>query len=225
MAVESSFHSDDASSCNTVAEIPGRDKRNELVLVGAHLDSWHGGTGATDNAAGSAMVMEAVRILRAIGVKPRRTIRVVLWSGEEQGLLGSRAYVREHFADRPDPTDPEELALPANAAPETTWPIPTKGEHVRISAYFNLDNGGGRMRGIYAQENVAAATLFRDWLEPLADLGATTVTNESHALTDHVSFDAVGVPGFQFIQDAARLLLRARTTPTSTPTSGCAART
>lgn len=200
LTVEASFHDDGTGAFNTLAEIPGRDRRSEIVLVGAHLDSWHGGTGATDNAAGAAVVMEAARILRAIGAQPRRTIRVILWSGEEQGLVGSRAYVREHVADRPDPTDPEELALPHGLRRET-WPIRPRGEHGRISAYFNLDNGGGRIRGIYTQGNVAVAPLFRDWLTPLADLGATTVTNESTRSTDHVPFDAVGVPAFQFIQD------------------------
>ena len=200
LAVEAAFESGDGNSYNTIAEIPGRDRRSEVVMVGAHLDSWHAGTGATDNAAGSAVVMEAVRILKAIGAEPRRTIRIALWSGEEQGLLGSRAYVREHVADRPDPTDPAELALPASLRRET-WPIRTKPEHARISAYYNLDNGSGRIRGIYTQGNVAAAPIFRDWLAPLVDLGATTVTNESTRSTDHVSFDAVGVPAFQFIQD------------------------
>ncbi len=185
---------------NTLAEIPGGDKRNELVIAGAHLDSWHAGTGATDNAAGSAVVLEAVRILQAIGAKPRRTIRVALWAGEEQGLLGSRAYVEQHVADRPEPTDPAELELP-RAYRKETWPIRRLAEHGRISAYFNLDNGGGRIRGIYAQENLPVGPIFQSWLAPLADLGATTVTQRATGSTDHVAFDRVGVPGFQFIQD------------------------
>lgn len=198
--VETAFHGEDPSSYNTLAELPGTDKRSELVMAGAHLDSWHAGTGATDNAAGVAVVMEALRILKAIGAKPRRTIRVALWSGEEQGLLGSRDYVERYVASRPETTDPEELKLPKGLR-EETWPLTPKPEHSKISAYFNLDNGGGRIRGIYTQGNVAAAPLFASWLAPLEDLGATTVTNEATGSTDHVPFDRVGVPAFQFIQD------------------------
>ncbi len=199
--VEATFYRDSTTSWNTVAEIPGSDKAPEVVMAGAHLDSWHAGTGATDNAAGSAVVLEAARILKALGVKPRRTIRVALWSGEEQGLLGSRAYVAEHFASRPEPTDPEELALPARWR-KPTWPIQPKPEHARLAAYFNLDNGAGRVHGIYAQENLGAKMLFEKFIEPLRDLGVTTVTMENTGSTDHVSFDAVGLPGFQFVQDA-----------------------
>ena len=141
-----------------------------------------------------------MRILKTLGVQPRRTIRAALWSGEEQGLLGSRAYVAEHFASRPEPTDEAELALPARWR-KPTWPITTKPEHARLAAYFNLDNGGGKVHGIYAQENLGAKMLFEKFIEPLEDLGVTTVTMENTGSTDHVSFDGAGLPGFQFIQD------------------------
>jgi len=198
--IESTFFRESLTSWNSVAEIPGSDRDAEVVMAGAHLDSWHAGTGATDNAAGSAVALEAVRILKTLGVKPKRTIRVALWSGEEQGLLGSKAYVAEHFASRPDPTDEAELALPARWR-KPTWPIQPKPEHARLAAYFNLDNGGGRVHGIYAQENLGAKMLFERFIEPLRDLGVTTVTMENTGSTDHISFDAVGLPGFQFIQD------------------------
>jgi hypothetical protein len=197
--VKASFHDDDPSSANTIAEIPGASESAEIVMAGAHLDSWHAGTGATDNAAGAAVVMEAIRILKALDVKPRRTIRVALWSGEEQGLLGSRAYVEEHFAAR---TDAEE----ARRSKEYRRPrgaLQLKPAHARLSAYFNVDNGTGRVRGIYTQGNAAAVPLFESWLEPLRDLGATTVTNRNTGGTDHLPFDEVGLPGFQFIQDQA----------------------
>lgn len=194
------FHDDDPMAYNTVADLPGTDLAHELVMVGAHLDSWHGGTGATDNAAGSAIVMEAVRILAAVGVEPRRTIRIALWSGEEQGLLGSRAYVAEHFASRPASEDPEELDLP-EALRESRGPLDLKPAHEDFSAYFNIDNGGGRVRGIYTQENAAVVPIFRAWLEPFHDLGAKTVTLNNTGGTDHLPFDRVGLPGFQLIQD------------------------
>jgi carboxypeptidase Q len=198
IAVDVRFHEEDSQAYNTVAEIAGTDKRDEVVMAGAHLDSWHTGTGATDNAAGSAVVMEAARILKALGVKPRRTIRIALWSGEEQGLFGSAAYVRQHFASRPE--SPAEPDIPAYFQQET-WPLTIKPEHARLSAYFNLDNGGGRIRGIYAQENAAVKPIFAAWLAPFADLGATIVTLRDTGSTDHVAFDGVGLPGFQFIQD------------------------
>jgi hypothetical protein len=199
--VRAAFHDADPMGYNTIAEIPGGDKRDEVVMIGAHLDSWHSGTGATDNAAGCAVVMEAVRILRSLGVKPRRTIRVALWTGEEQGLYGSRAYVAEHFATRPEPTDPEQKALPVFMRRGPAGPLTLKPQHGKLSAYFNLDNGTGRIRGIYAEGNAAAAPIFASWLAPFADLGATTVTMRSTGGTDHQSFDGVGLPGFQFIQD------------------------
>lgn len=198
--IASQFHRESPTAWNSIAEIPGSDKSAEVVMAGAHLDSWHAGTGATDNAAGSAVVLEALRILKVLGVKPKRTIRAALWSGEEQGLLGSRAYVAEHFASRPEPTDEAELALPARWR-KPTWPITPKPEHARLAAYFNLDNGGGKVHGIYAQENLGAKMLFEKFIEPVEDLGVTTVTMENTGSTDHVSFDAAGIPGFQFIQD------------------------
>jgi carboxypeptidase Q len=200
--VAARFHDDDPQAYDTVAEIPGTDKRDELVMAGAHLDSWHTGTGATDNAAGSAVVLEAVRILKALGVKPRRTIRVALWSGEEQGYYGSIAYVKQHFAahpPRPQATA-EEKDLPEFMR-EETWPLQLKPEHAKISAYFNLDNGAGRIRGIYTQENAAVKPIFAAWLAPFADLGADTVTMRNTGSTDHVQFDGVGIPGFEFLQD------------------------
>ena len=200
--IRSHFQDDDPTAYNTVAEIPGSDKRGEVVMLGAHLDSWHAGTGATDNAAGSAVAMEAVRILQALDVKPRRTIRIALWSGEEEGLLGSKAYVAEHFGTRGGTPDPSERDLPSFLRRES-GPVTTKPEHARLSAYFNVDNGTGKIRGIYAERNAAVAPLFEAWLRPLHDLGATTVTLRHTGGTDHLSFDAVGLPAFQFIQDEA----------------------
>src|SRR5437660_3175344 len=174
---------------NTVAELPGTDLASEIVLLGAHFDSHPYATGATDNATGSAAMMEALRILKASGVKPRRTIRAGLWGGEEQGLLGSRAYAREHFAD------PETMQL--------------KPEHAKISAYFNSDNGTGRVRGVWMQGNLAVRPIFEQWIAPLQDLGVTTLGPRSVVSTDHVSFDAVGLPAFQFLVE--RLEYNART--------------
>jgi carboxypeptidase Q len=186
---------------NTVAEIPGSgSKAGEIVMLGAHMDSWHTGTGAADNAAGVAVMMEAMRILKAVGAKPKRTIRVALWSGEEQGLIGSQAYVAKHFAAYPEPTDPAQKALPASLR-ESTGALQKKRDYDRFSAYFNMDNGSGRFRGIYAQENLAVMPIFKAWLEPFHDVGATTVVTRNTGSTDHVSFDRVGLPGFQFIQD------------------------
>lgn len=191
----------DPTQWNTVAEIPGSDKKGEVVMMGGHLDSWHTGTGATDNAAGVAVMMEAARILKSLGVTPKRTIRIALWSGEEQGLLGSKAYVEEHFAKRAEPKDPEQAKLPAFARTTDKGELTVKPDQAKVSAYFNVDNGTGKIRGIYAQENAAVAPLFASWLEPLKDLGATTVTMRNTGSTDHVSFDDAGIPGFQFIQD------------------------
>jgi carboxypeptidase Q len=194
------FLDEQLDAWNTLAEIPGTDRKGEIVMLGAHLDSWHSGTGATDNAAGTAVMMEAVRILKALGVAPRRTIRIALWSAEEQGLLGSRAYVAQHFASRAEPKDPEQAKL-------AFWSRTEKGEltikpdHAKISAYFNIDNGTGKIRGIYAQENAAVVPLFTAWLQPFHDLGATTVTMRNTTSTDHVPFDEAGIPAFQFIQD------------------------
>ncbi len=199
---------------NVVAEIPGTDLADEVVMVGAHLDSWHSGTGATDNGIGSACAMEAIRILKALDLKPRRTIRVALWTGEEQGIFGSEAYVKEHFGyvpkDEPA-TQPSTQSTTQPLSAPTTRPSPTtrpvkqlvKGpEYEKLSAYFNLDYGAGKIRGIYAQGNAAAVPFFRAWLRPFADLDAKTITLQNAGGTDHLSFDAVGLPGFQFIQDS-----------------------
>jgi hypothetical protein len=199
MDVKARFFEDDLVQWNTVAEIPGTDKKDEVVLLGAHLDSWHGATGATDNGAGSVVVMEAMRILKAIGAKPRRTIRVALWSGEEQALYGSRAYVAQHFASRPEPS-PEEKEKPFYLR-KKTGPLTVKPEHAKLSVYFNLDNGAGKIRGIYGEDNAAAVAIFRGWFEPLADLGATLATMNRTGGSDHESFDEVGLPAFQFVQD------------------------
>jgi hypothetical protein len=197
--VEAQFY-DDAKGYNTLAEIKGTDKADELVLLGGHIDSWHAGTGATDDAAGVAVAMEAVRILKVLGVQPRRTIRVALWGGEEQGYLGSLDYVKKYLATRPEPTDPEQKEMPE-------WMRRDRGElnllpdYEKFCAYFNLDNGSGKIRGIYTQGNVAIDPIFEAWLEPFHDLGADTVTNQNTGGTDHIPFDRVGLPGFQFIQD------------------------
>lgn len=181
--VASKFQAADTKGYNVIAEIPGTDPKlkDEIVMLGGHLDSWQGGTGATDNAAGCAVMMEAVRILKATGLTPRRTVRIALWSGEEQGLLGSRGYVKKTFGD-----------------PATMQLLPA---HEKFSGYFNLDNGTGRIRGIYLQGNAACGPIFQQWLEPFADLDAKTVTINNTGGTDHQSFDALGLPGFQFIQD------------------------
>ena len=198
--VRNRFFTDDPTAWDTVAEIPGTDKKDEIVMVGAHLDSWHAGTGATDNAAGCAITMEAVRILQALGVKPRRTIRIGLWTGEEEGLLGSRAYVDQHFGSRPENNDPAEADLPSFLKKPGT-PLTLTPDQAKVSAYFNIDNGTGKVRGIYLQENAAVAPIFTAWLAPFHDLGADTITYRNTGGTDHLSFDAVGIPGFQFIQD------------------------
>lgn len=191
---------DNAQGANSIAEIPGSDKKDEVIMVGAHLDSWHAGTGATDDGAGVAVVMEAMRLLRALDVKPRRTIRVALWYGEEEGLFGSRAYVAQHFASRPDANKPEEKDFPAYMHTRGDT-IVYKPEYEKLSAYFNIDNGGGKLRGIYAQDNAAVVPMFEAWGEPFKDLGFTTVSMRNTGGTDHLSFDDVDLPGFQFIQD------------------------
>ena len=202
----------DLMGYNTIAEIPGTDLKDEIVMLGGHMDSWHSGTGATDNAAGCAVTMEAVRIIQALGLKPRRTIRIALWSGEEQGLLGSRAYVAEHFGSMQSPATSAVPATGGNNAGNgngngngTTAPAaPTlvrKAEYEKFSAYYNLDNGTGKIRGVYLQGNEAVRSLFRQWLAPFRDLGASTLTISNTGGTDHLAFDAIGLPGFQFIQD------------------------
>ena len=200
--VQATFHEADANGYNVVAELPGTDKaQGEVVMLGAHLDSWHPATGATDDAAGVAVMMEALRILKAIDAKPKRTIRVGLWGGEEQGLLGSRAYVSDHFASRPEPKEPAPGELPSFMRNDPPAPITLKPEHAKLSGYLNLDNGTGRIRGVYLQENAAMKPVFDAWLEAVKDLGVTRVTMRNTGGTDHQSFDAAGLPGFQFIQD------------------------
>jgi hypothetical protein len=207
--LDAQFLEQDLMAYNTVAEIPGTDLKDEVVMLGGHLDSWHGGTGATDNAAGVAVAMEAVRIIKALNLQPRRTIRVALWSGEEQGLLGSRAYVKQHFgtleSPQPTPQTPLPGAEEGKPAPQPT-PAPrarlvTKPEYEKFDAYFNLDNGTGRIRGVYMQGNDALRSIFRPWLAAFADMGANTLTLSNTGSTDHVAFDEIGLPGFQFIQD------------------------
>ena len=179
--LEASVGDRDVNAKNIIAEIPGGAKKDEVVMIGAHFDSWHGGTGATDNAAGSAVMLEVMRILSTLHLKMDRTVRIALWSGEEQGLLGSKAYVMEHLGD------PVTMAV--------------TGEQSKLAAYFNLDNGSGRIRGVYLQGNDAARPFFERLLAPFHDLGAGTISLRDTGGTDHLSFDAVGIPGFQFIQD------------------------
>jgi hypothetical protein len=189
---------------NVVGEIPGTDKADEVVMLGAHFDSWHASTGATDNAAGSAAMMEAMRILKQSGVTLRRTVRIGLWSGEEQGLIGSREYVAAHFAGRgapppPPPGAPSDPAGRGRGGP--LGPLELKPSHATFAGYFNIDNGTGAIRGVYLQGNDAVAPIFRAWMEPFRSLGMSTLTIRNTGGTDHQSFDGVGLPGFQFIQD------------------------
>ena len=189
MELKSSYNSDDPMERNIIAEIPGTDLADEVVIFGAHFDSWHTGTGATDNAAGSSVMMETARILletiKETGIQPRRTLRLALWTGEEQGLYGSRAYVGDHYAEVEGYRNVQAL----------------KPEQQTVSAYYNLDNGTGKIRGVYLQGNQAVDPIFRAWLAPFKDLDATTITLQNTGGTDHLAFDAVGIPGFQFIQD------------------------
>lgn len=193
----------DPMGYNTIAEIPGSDLKGEIVMLGGHMDSWHGGTGATDNGAGVSVGMEAVRILQALNLKPRRTIRIALWTGEEQGLLGSRAYVAEHFG-KFETTAPATDATTSPIASPSPTPAPkliTKPEYEKFNVYFNLDNGTGKIRGVYLQGNESVRSLFRQWLMPFREMGAATLSISNTGGTDHLSFDAIGLPGFQFIQD------------------------
>jgi carboxypeptidase Q len=179
--IQAKFLDDRTDSVNVIGEIPGGRKRDEIVMIGAHLDSWQGGTGATDNAAGCAVMMEVLRILKTLDLPMDRTVRMGLWGGEEEGLLGSRAYVTEHFADRAD--------------------MKLKPEHAKLAGYFNVDNGSGKIRGVYLQGNDAMRPVFEAWFKPFQDLGAGTISIRNTGGTDHQSFDAVGLPGFQFVQD------------------------
>jgi carboxypeptidase Q len=211
--IAAQFHDDDLMAYNTIAEIPGSDLKDEVVMLGGHLDSWHSGTGATDNAAGVSVAMEAVRILKALDLKPRRTIRIGLWTGEEQGLYGSRAYVAQHFGKANDPMTPmvgtpeasSEKKESTNGKPASSEPKP---EYAKFSAYFNLDYGTGKIRGVYMQGNEAVRPIFRKWLQPFRELGASTLTISNIGSTDHESFDGVGLPGFQFIQDEIHYFTR-----------------
>ncbi len=186
--VKNAFYTEDLNSFNVIADVPGTRKKDEIVMVGAHLDSWHLAQGATDNAAGVAVMMEAVRILHSLGFKLDRTVRIGLWGAEEQGLLGSKAYVKAHFAD-----------------PETMKPT---SEHAKLDAYYNFDNGTGKIRGVYLQGNDMVRPIFEAWLAPFKDLGASTLSIRDTGGTDHLSFDAVGLSGFQFIQDAVEYSTR-----------------
>jgi len=181
IALETRVSNADVDAHNVIAEIPGGARKDEVIMIGAHFDSWHTGTGATDNGAGSAVMIEVMRILKTLGLRLDRTIRLGLWSGEEQGLLGSRAYVAAHFG-----------TPGANA---------DKPEHATLSGYFNLDNGAGRIRGVYLQRHDAMRPIFEQWLAPFRDLGVTTISIRETGGTDHLSFTAVGLPGFQFVQD------------------------
>jgi Zn-dependent M28 family amino/carboxypeptidase len=181
--IQNKWYNDDLQGYNVIAEIAGTDPRlkAQVVMLGGHLDSWHSGTGATDDAAGCIVMMEAVRIIKALGIQPRRTIRIALWGGEEEGLLGSFGYVKKHFGD------PKDMKL--------------LSEQKNISVYFNVDDGSGKIRGVYAQNNNAVIPIFKNWLKPFADMDATGVTKSNTGSTDHLSFDAVGIPAFEFIQD------------------------
>lgn len=189
MYLKTTYTNPEEMEYNIIAEIPGTDLKDEVVMFGAHFDSWHSATGATDNAAGSAVMIEAARILLATikesGIAPRRTMRLALWTGEEQGLLGSRAYVNQHLVKRDSQNNIIEF----------------RNDQSKIAAYYNLDNGTGKIRGVYQQGNEQVGSIFRSWLDAFKDLDATTLTLQNTGGTDHLSFDAVGVPGFQFIQD------------------------
>jgi len=208
--VDTRFTGDHEHGFNTIAEIEGTDSRlkDEVVMLGGHLDSWAAATGATDDGAGTVVAMEVMRIFNALQVKPRRTIRVALWTGEEQGSFGSVRYVGEHFGAIPLSTAPDQLKLPEWMR-KAAGPIQIKPEYSKISGYFNLDNGSGKILGIYLQENAAVAPIFAQWAAPLKDIGVSTLTMRGTAATDHESFDDVGVPGFQFIQDKLDYVTRA----------------
>lgn len=198
--VQNTFYDDDPMAYDTIAEIPGGDKKDEVVMIGAHLDSWHAGTGATDNGAGIIVMMEAMRILKSLDLKMRRTVRIGLWSGEEEGLLGSQGYVEHHFGSRPHSEEAGKKDDPTLLRRES-GDVTVKPEQAKVSVYFNIDNGSGKIRGVYLQENAAVAPIFEAWMQPFKDLGMTALTMKNTGGTDHLSFDAVGIPGFQFIQD------------------------
>jgi len=202
MDVETELTGDHEHGFDTIAEIPGTDPKlkDEVVMVGGHLDSWASGTGATDNGAGTVVAMEVMRILNALKVQPRRTIRVALWTGEEQGEFGSYGYIKQHFGYVPLSETPDQLKLPEFLR-KPAGPVVVKPEQSKISGYFNVDNGTGKIRGVYLQQSAAIAPIFQQWIAPLADLGVATITMRDTGGTDHEAFDSVGIPGFQFIQD------------------------
>jgi carboxypeptidase Q len=200
LASDVRFHDEDVNAYNILADLPGSDPKAGYVMAGAHLDSWAAGDGAADNAAGSAVVIEAARILARLGVRPKRTIRFALWAGEEQGLLGSLAYVERHIGTKPPPEE-KYRHLRSGQTWRHRWPLTLKPGHRDMVAYFNLDNGSGKIRGIQTEGNVAAGPIFKEWLAPFAGLGANTVAIRPTGSTDHVYFQQVGLPGYQFIQD------------------------
>jgi len=202
LEIRSNVHFEDADTkaYNSFGEIPGADPAAGYVMAGAHLDSWVAADGATDNGAGSVVVLEAARILKALGVKPKRTIRFALWSGEEQGLLGSAAYVEQHLAKRPPDPDPARQAA-GPMVTHSTFPVTPLPGYRQLAGYFNLDNGSGKVRGVYVEGNMAAAPILREWLGPYASLGATTVSAAPTGGTDHVLMARIGLPAYQFIQD------------------------
>jgi hypothetical protein len=202
MDVETEFSGDHEHGFDTIAEIPGTDPKlkDEVVMVGGHLDSWASGTGATDNGAGTVVAMEVMRILNALKIQPRRTIRVGLWTGEEQGEFGSYGYVKQHFGYVPLSEAPDQVKLPDFLRKPAGPPV-IKPEQAKISGYFNVDNGSGKIRGVYLQQNAAIASIFQQWIAPLGDLGVSTISMRDTGGTDHEAFDSVDVPGFQFIQD------------------------
>jgi hypothetical protein len=202
LEINSKVHFDDSDTkaYNILADLPGSDAKAGYVMAGAHLDSWVAGDGAADNGAGSAIIMEAARILSSLGVKPKRTIRFALWAGEEQGLYGSAAYVDQHLAKRPKPTDPK-LAEMGPFATQDLYPVETLPEFSEMNGYFNIDNGSGKLRGIYTEGNFAVVPQFKAWLAPLSSLGASAVVAQPTGSTDHVFLSRLGLPAFQFIQD------------------------
>jgi len=205
MEIQTEFYDQDTYDHNVLGEITGTDRKDEVVMLGGHFDTWHSATGATDDGSGSVVAMEALRILQATGLKPRRTVRIALWGGEEEGLLGSRAYVNEHFASRPAP--PGEMGSEAYRKWMSSPPT-LKPDYAKFDAYWNFDNGGGKIRGIYLQSNDQVRPIFEAWLAPFNDMGATTLSIRNTGGTDHLSFDGVGLPGFQFIQDPLDYMTR-----------------
>ena len=200
--IETKFTGDHEHGFDVIAEIPGTDPKlkEQVVMVGGHFDSWISGTGATDNGAGTVVAMEAVRILRALDLKPKRTIRIALWSGEEEGLYGSSGYVKQHFGEFAPAKTPDTSGMPSFMS-RVKGPLKTTKEWETLDAYYNLETGTGKVRGVYTQGNYAIAPIFAQWIAPLKDMGVTTITNRNTGGTDHLAFDSVGLPGFQYIQD------------------------